>query len=217
MSHWYRDHGKRLLDLIAVGGTLPLWLPAVALLAVFVRLVLGRPVWFRQERPGLQGRPFQLVKFRTMTGTRDPSGRLLPDGDRMTKVGDFLRSTSLDELPELWHVLTGRMSLVGPRPLLLQYLPHYSASEFRRHAVRPGITGWAQINGRNQQTWEERFTLDLWYVDHVCLALDIRILCTTLVKLVRREGIRQIGHATMPRLDATRGWAKTGREVERPE
>jgi len=188
---------KRLLDLTAaVLGLLALALPLLAL-TLLVRRKLGRPAFFRQTRPGLHGRPFQMVKFRTMTDARGADGALLPDADRLTPFGRFLRSTSLDELPELWNVLRGDMSLVGPRPLLMEYLPLYTPEQARRHAVRPGITGWAQVNGRNALSWEEKFALDVWYVDHQSLWLDIRILWMTAVKVLRRQDISAPGEATV--------------------
>lgn len=164
-----------------------------------VRSRLGRPVFFRQTRPGLRGQPFNMVKFRTMTGARGPDGQLLPDSQRLTSFGRFLRATSLDELPELWNVLKGDMSLVGPRPLLMEYLPLYSPEQGRRHEVRPGITGWAQVNGRNALSWDDKFRLDVWYVDHGSLWLDIKILWLTVRKVLVREGISAVGEATMPR------------------
>ena len=188
---------KRLFDLTAAAlGLLALALPLLAL-TLLVRRKLGRPAFFRQVRPGRHGRPFQMVKFRTMTDARGPDGALLPDAERLTPFGRFLRSTSLDELPELWNVLRGDMSLVGPRPLLMEYLPLYTPEQARRHAVRPGITGWAQVNGRNALSWEEKFALDVWYVDHQSLALDISILWRTARKVLVREGISAAGEATM--------------------
>jgi sugar transferase EpsL len=187
---------KRLLDLVLTVPGLVLLSPALALIAVLVRIYHGSPVFFHQLRPGYRGKPFELTKFRTMSEARDAQGRLLPDAQRMTGLGRFLRSTSLDELPELFHVLSGQMSLVGPRPLLMQYLERYSPEQKRRHNVLPGITGWAQINGRNALTWEDKFDLDVWYVDHWSLGLDVKILLLTLWKVVRREGISQPGHAT---------------------
>ena len=169
----------------------------MGLLALGVRSILGSPVLFRQQRPGKDGRPFTLFKFRTMTDARDGEGRLLPDAERLTAFGTFLRGTSLDELPELFNVLKGEMSLVGPRPLLMQYLPRYTPEQMRRHAVLPGITGWAQVNGRNALTWEQKFALDVWYVDHRSLGLDLKILVLTVVKALKREGISQAGQATM--------------------
>ena len=188
---------KRLLDLTAaLLGLIVLALPLL-LLVWLVRRKLGRPAFFRQVRPGLHGRPFQMVKFRTMTDARGPDGALLPDAERLTPFGRFLRASSLDELPELWNVLKGDMSLVGPRPLLMEYLPLYTPEQARRHAVRPGITGWAQVNGRNALSWEEKFALDVWYVDHQSLWLDIRILWMTAVKVLRRQDISAPGEATV--------------------
>ena len=189
---------KRLLDLVLVAGTAPLWLPLLAVLALVIRVRMGAPVLFRQPRAGRHGRPFTLVKFRTMTGTQGPDGRALDDAQRLTPLGRRLRATSLDELPELWNVLTGDMSLVGPRPLLMQYLPLYSPEQARRHEVRPGITGWAQVNGRNAISWEQKFALDTWYVDHQSLPLDLRILARTVLQVLRRDGIAHQGHDTMP-------------------
>ena len=188
---------KRLLDFIAaLLGLIALALPLLLLIAL-IRRKLGSPVFFRQTRPGLHGQPFEMVKFRTMTDTRGPDGALLPDAERLTPFGRFLRSTSLDELPELWNVLKGDMSLVGPRPLLMEYLPLYSPEQARRHAVRPGVTGWAQVNGRNAISWEEKFALDTWYVDHQSLLLDMKILWLTVKKVLVREGISAAGEATM--------------------
>jgi len=190
---------KRSIDvLVACLALLLLGLPML-LLARMVRTRLGSPVLFRQVRPGLHGRPFMMIKFRTMTDARGPDGELLPDAQRLTAFGRFLRASSLDELPELWNVLRGEMSLVGPRPLLMEYLPLYSPEQARRHEVRPGITGWAQVNGRNAVSWEERFRLDVWYVDHRSLWLDLRILWLTVRKVLVREGISAQGEATMPR------------------
>lgn len=167
------------------------------ILMVFIAGNLGLPVVFRQVRPGFQGRPFEMIKFRTMTDERGPDGELLPDAARLTPFGRFLRSTSLDELPELWNVLKGDMSLVGPRPLLMEYLPLYTSEQARRHEVRPGITGWAQVNGRNALSWEDKFKLDVWYVDNRTLWLDIKILWLTVRKVLVREGISGAGEATM--------------------
>ena len=190
---------KRLLDFTsALLGLVLLALPLLVLMAL-VRTKLGSPVFFRQTRPGLQGRPFEMVKFRTMTDECGPDGVLLPDAERLTPFGRFLRATSLDELPELWNVLRGDMSLVGPRPLLMEYLPLYTPEQARRHEVRPGVTGWAQVNGRNALSWEEKFALDVWYVDHQSLALDVRILWLTARKVLAREGISAAGEATMGR------------------
>ena len=193
----YLRFGKRILDLVIVLISLVFILALGACIALVLRLKLGRPVLFRQPRPGRHGRPFDILKFRTMTDARDAGGKLLPDAQRLTRFGRFLRSTSLDELPELINVLKGEMSLVGPRPLLMQYLELYTPEQMRRHAVRPGITGWAQVNGRNAISWEEKFALDVWYVDNLSLWLDLRILLRTLLEVVKREGINQPGQATI--------------------
>lgn len=187
---------KRRLDAAISFLVLALLAPILALLAVAVRFTLGTPVLFRHERPGLHGNPFTLFKFRTMTDVRDARGNLLPDAQRLTSFGRFLRATSLDELPELLNVIRGEMSLVGPRPLLMQYLPRYTPEQMRRHEVLPGITGWAQVNGRNALAWEQKFALDVWYVDHVSFRLDVKIMALTLWKIVKREGISQPGQAT---------------------
>lgn len=188
---------KRLFDIIvALTALLVLGLP-LFVLALLVRYKLGSPVFFRQVRPGIRGQSFDMVKFRTMTDARNAGGQLLPDAERMTSFGQFLRATSLDELPELWNVLKGNMSLVGPRPLLMEYLPLYSPEQARRHEVRPGITGWAQVNGRNALSWDEKFALDVWYVDNQSLRLDIKILWLTTKKVLIREGISATGEATM--------------------
>jgi sugar transferase EpsL len=194
----YRRFGKRLLDLVLAGTALVALSPLMIVLAILVRTRLGSPVLFAQVRPGKHGRPFRMIKFRTMTDGRDADGQLLPDEARLTGFGRFLRSTSLDELPELWNVLLGHMSLVGPRPLLMQYLPLYSDEQRRRHEVLPGLTGWAQVSGRNRTTWDERFAQDVWYVDHTSLAVDLRILVLTVLKVLRRDGVSAEGHATMP-------------------
>jgi len=189
---------KRSLDLPAAIFALVLCLPVLILIGVAVGITMGRPILFRQRRPGLLGRAFVIYKFRTMSDVRDANGRLLPDADRLTRFGRLLRSTSLDELPELFNVLRGDMSLVGPRPLRMEYLGRYSPRQARRHEVKPGITGWAQINGRNAVSWEERFELDVWYVDNWNLALDLRILLTTVRKVLGGAGINAPSHATMP-------------------
>lgn len=190
---------KRLFDIvIACLALLLLGLPLLFLIWQ-VRRKLGSPVFFRQTRPGLDGRPFNMVKFRTMTDARGSDGQLLPDADRLTSFGRFLRASSLDELPELWNVLKGDMSLVGPRPLLMDYLPLYTTEQFRRHEVRPGITGWAQVNGRNTLSWDDKFKLDVWYVENRTLWLDIKILWLTVRKVLMRDGISAAGEATMPR------------------
>jgi lipopolysaccharide/colanic/teichoic acid biosynthesis glycosyltransferase len=190
---------KRMLDLCLVAASLPLVAPIILLLMLLVRLQLGSPVFFAQGRPGLKGRIFHMVKFRSMTQERDSNGRLLPDEQRLTRFGKFLRTTSLDELPELWNVFKGDMSLVGPRPLLVEYLNLYSERHKRRHLLRPGITGWAQINGRNALDWNEKFDLDVWYVDNQSLWLDLKILALTLVRVLQCRGIAARSHATMPR------------------
>ena len=195
---------KRAFDVIVAATALLLLALPLALLAWRVRVALGTPVLFRQVRPGRHGRLFKLAKFRTMNDERDAAGELLPDASRLTPFGRWLRATSLDELPSLWNVLQGDMSLVGPRPLLVEYLPLYSPEQARRHEVRPGITGWAQVNGRNALTWEQKFGLDVWYVDHRSLWLDLRILLMTVRKVFVREGISAKGEATMPRFTGTR-------------
>jgi lipopolysaccharide/colanic/teichoic acid biosynthesis glycosyltransferase len=189
---------KRLFDLLISALALIMFAPLLLIIAVLVRAQMGSPVFFRQTRPGQQGKPFTLIKFRTMRAAHDKEGKPLADAERITPLGQFLRRTSLDELPELWNVLKGEMSLVGPRPLLMQYLERYTPEQARRHEVRPGITGWAQINGRNALSWDERFKLDVWYIDHWSLWLDFKILWVTLLKVIKREGISAEGHATMP-------------------
>jgi sugar transferase EpsL len=187
---------KRVFDLLAAGLGILLLSPVLLILALLVRLVHGAPVLFSQRRPGFKGAAFNLYKFRTMTNDRDQQGQLLPDAQRLTALGRALRATSLDELPELLNVLRGEMSLVGPRPLLMQYLTRYNAEQARRHDVLPGITGWAQVNGRNALTWEDKFRLDVWYVDHWSFWLDLKILVQTLLKVLRREGIDQPGYVS---------------------
>jgi lipopolysaccharide/colanic/teichoic acid biosynthesis glycosyltransferase len=189
---------KRLLDLFLSIIALIILSPVIALVAFLVAINLGTPVFFKQLRPGYKGKPFYIYKFRTMREAADASGQPLPDHMRLTPFGKFLRSSSLDELPELWNVLKGDMSLVGPRPLRMDYLPRYSAEQSRRHDVLPGITGWAQINGRNAISWDEKFRLDVWYVDHQHIFLDLKILFLTVLKVFKREGISAEGHATMP-------------------
>ena len=187
---------KRGFDLLVTILLLLLLSPVFLIIACLVVVKHGRPVFFRQQRPGYRARPFKILKFRTMTNARDAAGQLLPDADRLTPLGKFLRSSSLDELPELINVIRGEMSWVGPRPLLMQYLERYSAEQARRHDVLPGISGWAQVNGRNVLTWEDKFRLDVWYVDHWSFCLDIKILILTVWKVLRREGINQPGQAT---------------------
>ena len=205
---------KRALDVLIAAVALALLSPLVLAVALAVRLRLGSPVLFRQQRPGLSGEPFTILKFRTMKDATDAEGRPLPDAERLTPLGRILRATSLDELPELVNVIKGDMSLVGPRPLLMQYLERYTPEQTRRHEVRPGITGWAQVHGRNALTWEEKFDLDVWYVDNRTLWLDLRILAMTVASVLRREGISQPGSATAEEFTGTRGQDtdETGRE-----
>ncbi len=200
---------KRCFDLILVLVTAPFWVPLLIVVSVMVRLRLGSPVFFRQERPGQGGKPFKLIKFRSMTDERDAQGELLPDADRLPEFGKWLRATSLDEFPELINILRGEMSFVGPRPLLMQYLPLYSKEQARRHLSPPGITGWAQVNGRNALTWEEKFKLDVWYVDNRSLWLDIRILWKTFLTVIRKDGIQAPGEATMPFFQGNQTQAKS--------
>ncbi|MGH7171583.1 MAG: sugar transferase [Gemmataceae bacterium] len=195
---------KRGMDLLIAAVGLVLLSPLLFGIALLIRLTMGSPVLFRQGRPGRGGKPFVMYKFRTMLEARDDSGNLLPDEHRLTALGRFLRRTSVDELPELFNVLKGDMSLVGPRPLLMEYLDLYTSEQRRRHDARPGITGWAQVNGRNALDWEEKFRLDVWYVDNTSLWLDVVILCLTVFKVITREGIQAEGHATMPRFRGSR-------------
>lgn len=195
---------KRILDIIGAVIGLLLLSPLLLIVSLKIRRNMGSPVLFRQTRPGLHGKPFQMIKFRTMRDTTDSDGTPLSDSERLTRLGRFLRSSSLDELPELWNVLKGDMSLVGPRPLLMEYLPLYSPEQSRRHEVRPGVTGWAQVNGRNAISWDEKFALDVWYVDNRNLWLDLKIIWLTIRKVIKREGISAAGEATMSKF--------TGRE-----
>lgn len=195
---------KRLFDMLVSGLALVVLSPFLAALALLVRWRLGKPILFRQVRPGMDARPFEMLKFRSMTDVRGADGTLLPDAERLTRFGRFLRSTSLDELPELWNVLKGDMSLAGPRPLLMEYLPLYSPEQARRHEVRPGITGWAQVNGRNALSWDDKFALDVWYVDNRSFCLDLKIVALTVVRVLKRSGISAEGEATMPRFSGTR-------------
>ena len=192
----YKYSIKRFFDLMIAILSLIILSPVLVLIGFFVRMKIGSPVLFYQERPGLHGRPFTIYKFRTMTDKQDKNGKLLPDGDRLTPLGRFLRKTSVDELPELFNVIKGDMSIIGPRPLVMQYLDRYTPEQARRHEAKPGITGWAQVNGRNAISWEEKFTLDVWYVDHQSLNLDLRIIAITIWKILKREGINQPGYAT---------------------
>lgn len=189
---------KRCLDIMGSAAGLLLLSPIILIIAMLVRLRLGSPILFTQERPGRDNRIFRMMKFRTMTDARGPDGKLLVDAERLTPFGRWLRSTSLDELPELWNVLRGDMSLVGPRPLLVQYLPLYSPEQARRHETKPGLTGWAQINGRNALSWDQKFAFDVWYVTNQSLMLDLRILWLTFWRVLRRDGISAMGDATMP-------------------
>ena len=196
---------KRSFDIVvAVLLLLVLW-PVILLSAALVFVFIGRPIMYRQTRPGLNAKPFTILKLRTMTTARDAQGNYLPDDERLTAIGRFLRSMSLDELPELYNILKGEMSLVGPRPLLMEYLPLYTREQARRHEVRPGITGWAQVNGRNAVSWEEKFRMDVWYVDNRSFWLDIRILWMTVISVLRREGITYAGEATMTRFSGSPG------------
>jgi lipopolysaccharide/colanic/teichoic acid biosynthesis glycosyltransferase len=201
---------KRGLDILAACVGLVAFAPVLAVVAALAAGSTGRPILFTQTRPGKDGRMFTLYKFRTMSGTTGAAGELLTDAERLTAVGRLLRRYSLDELPQLWNVLRGDMSFVGPRPLLVEYLPLYSAEQARRHEVRPGITGWAQVSGRNAQSWDERLRLDVWYVDHQSFWLDLRILWLTILKVLRSEGVNRPGHATMPRFTGNRGEPRNG-------
>lgn len=195
---------KRLFDIVSATIGLIVLSPVIAVVAYLIHNRLGSPVLFRQVRPGLGGKPFEMVKFRTMRDSLDASGKPLPDSERMTDFGRFLRSSSLDELPELWNVIKGDMSLVGPRPLLMEYVPLYDEEQIRRHQARPGVTGWAQINGRNALSWEEKFKLDVWYVDNRSLWLDIKIIFLTIKKVLVRDGISAEGEATMTRFTGSK-------------
>lgn len=199
---------KRLIDLFSAMAALALLLPLLAVICLLIRWRLGSPVFFKQLRPGLHGMPFQMIKFRTMRDSCDMHGFPLPDEARLTRFGRFLRATSLDELPELWNALKGDMSLVGPRPLLMEYLPLYTPEQARRHEVKPGITGWAQVNGRNAISWEEKFSLDVWYVDHQSLRLDLKILWLTLISVFSRHGINEPGQVTMSKFTGIQSGTK---------
>jgi lipopolysaccharide/colanic/teichoic acid biosynthesis glycosyltransferase len=194
----YKRYIKRLLDILLSGTLLLILSPLLIIITIWLHYAnQGAGTFFIQERPGLKGKVFRIYKFKTMTDARDASGRLLPDADRLTAVGRLVRSTSIDELPQLWNVLIGDMSLIGPRPLLVQYLPLYSPEQARRHEVRPGITGWAQCHGRNAISWTEKFKLDVWYVDHVSFVTDVKVILITIKKVIHRDGISQEGAATM--------------------
>jgi lipopolysaccharide/colanic/teichoic acid biosynthesis glycosyltransferase len=195
---------KRLIDIMAALLALLVLLLPLILLACLVACKIGRPIYFSQIRPGLYGKPFCMIKFRTMNNELDSDGHLLPDAQRLSSFGRFLRASSLDELPELWNVIKGDMSLVGPRPLLMEYLPLYTEEQTRRHDVRPGITGWAQVNGRNAISWEEKFKLDIWYVDNQSFFLDVRILVLTILKVIKRDGISAQGEVTMTKFTGSK-------------
>jgi lipopolysaccharide/colanic/teichoic acid biosynthesis glycosyltransferase len=194
---------KRVFDIVVSIIGMILLSPIIGAISIAIWIYQGIPVLFRQKRPGVHGQPFEMVKFSTMRDTYGEQGVLLPDEDRLTKLGKFLRATSLDELPELWNVLKGDMSIVGPRPLLMEYLPLYSKEQYRRHEVKPGITGWAQVNGRNAISWEEKFKLDIWYVDNQSFWLDLKIILLTFIKVFKSQGISQEGHATMEKFTGT--------------
>ncbi len=201
----YRRAVKRAVDLVFCLCALPVALPLLVIIAIVVRIHFGSPVLFTQERLGFEGRPFFIRKFRTMTGARGDDGELLADAERLTPIGQMLRTTSLDELPELMNVFRGEMSIVGPRPLYSHYRDLYTRDQFRRHEVLPGITGWAQVNGRNALSWEEKFAFDVWYVDHQSFRLDVKVVVLTIINLIRREGISQPGHATAPEFKGSLG------------
>lgn len=201
---------KRLLDIVGALLMLILLFPVLLAIAILIKIKLGSPVIFKQQRAGLYGKPFYLYKFRTMTDERDENGELLPDHLRLTPFGQFLRKFSLDELPQLFNVLKGDLSLVGPRPLLMEYLELYTPEQARRHEVKPGITGWAQVNGRNAISWEEKFKLDVWYVDHQSFWLDLKILFLTMIKVLKSEGISHEGHVTMEKFTGTKNAKKSG-------
>jgi sugar transferase EpsL len=196
MSSFYRCFGKRFVDVVLSACALTVTLPVFVATSIAIRVALGPRIFFTQRRPGLGAKPFDLAKFRTMRAESRRNGVVLRDAERMTRFGQILRSSSVDELPELWNVLKGEMSLVGPRPLLMQYLDRYTPEQARRHNVKPGITGWAQVNGRNAISWEQKFRLDVWYVDNCSFALDMKILALTVWQVIARRGINQPGHAT---------------------
>jgi lipopolysaccharide/colanic/teichoic acid biosynthesis glycosyltransferase len=196
---------KRVFDILVAAVALVLLLPLLLILALLVRLFLGSPILFKQQRPGLHAQPFRILKFRTMLDAYAPNGEPLPDAERLTRFGRFLRASSLDELPELWNVLKGEMSLVGPRPLLMEYVPLYDESQMRRHAVRPGITGWSQVNGRNAISWDQKFAQDIWYVENQSFLLDLKILFMTFASIIRREGINASESVPMPKFTGSKG------------
>jgi sugar transferase EpsL len=205
---------KRFLDIVLSLALIIVLSPLLLMLYIMVKLKLGSPALFRQERPGLHGKIFKLYKFRSMTDAKDAEGNLLPDSERLTGFGKLLRQTSLDELPELFNILKGDMSFVGPRPLLVRYLDRYSPEQARRHEVKPGLTGWAQVNGRNAISWEEKFKLDVWYVDHWTLGLDLKIFLMTIIKVLKREGISSVGEATMEEFLGTNAVLKKQPDTE---
>ena len=211
-SSFYERYGKRFLDITLASVALLLLLPVAIAIALAIRLTMGSPVIFRQVRPGLYGKPFVLYKFRTMLDLRDEQGNLLPDERRLTKLGRFLRRLSLDEIPELWNVLKGDMSLVGPRPLLMEYLPLYTSEQARRHEVKPGMAGPVIMSGRNILDWEEKFNLDVWYVNNLSFFLDMKILFLTAWKVLRGEGVSHPGYETMPKFQGSKGWGSTSSE-----
>ena len=215
----YVETMKRIFDIVVTVASAPLWLPLAVVVALMVRVKLGAPVLFRQTRPGRGGEPFQMVKFRSMTDERDQHGNLLPDADRLPPFGKLLRRTSLDELPGLYSVLKGDMSLVGPRPLLVQYLDRYTPRQARRHEVRPGMTGWAQVNGRNAASWDDRFEMDVWYVDNRSFGLDLRILALTVAKVFTGDGVTAEGEATVTEFmgsEPTKDRQKNGSSAAKP-
>ena len=211
---WYRSFGKRVLDIVLATLALVILSPVAFAVALVIYFTMGSPVIFRQERAGLHGKPFVMYKFRTMLDLRDEKGNLLPDEERLTRVGRFLRCLSLDEIPELWNVLKGDMSLVGPRPLLVEYLPLYTPEQARRHEVKPGVTGLAAVYGRNLLDWEEKFRLDVWYVDNVSFLLDMKILFLTVLAVLKREGVSHPGFATMPKFQGGKAWESTSSVLE---
>lgn len=216
-TDFYRQTGKRILDLALLFLAAPVVIVLSAVIWILIRVDMGPPVLFRQPRPGRSEKIFTLLKFRTMTGSRDAQGRLLPDAQRITPIGRFLRKTSLDEIPGLWNVLRGEMSLVGPRPLLARYLPFFTDEERKRFNVRPGITGWAQIHGRNNLSWDERLQMDAWYVDHQSLWLDLKILWTTLAQVVRGKDVQVVPNLQMPDLDEERKDRQSAQSISGPE
>ena len=213
-NKWYRNFGKRTLDVVLATVALVILSPVALVVALVIYFTMGPPVIFRHERAGLHGKPFVMYKFRTMLDLRDENGNLLPDEERLTRVGRFLRCLSLDEIPELWNVIKGDMSLVGPRPLLVEYLTLYTLEQARRHEVKPGVTGPVIISGRNLLDWEKKFQLDVWYVDNLSFALDIKILFLTIIKILKREGVSHPGFETMPKFQGEKAWGSTSSVLE---